>query len=96
MMLSGFLFLLIIVTNLASNKFGYQTFGDLEKEANLLNIIKNPRRFKISFFLILIEHFIIILLAFTLFFAFNADAQVVKRILSLRVSLTITWPNLYC
>lgn len=70
-MLSGFFFLLIIITNLASNRFGYQTFGDIQKEAKLLKISKNPRRFKISFFLIIIEHFIIILLAFTLFFAFN-------------------------
>jgi len=70
-MLSGFLFLLIIVTNLASNRFGYQTFGDLEKEAKLIKISKYPKKFKISYFLILIEHFIIILLAFTLFFAFN-------------------------
>ena len=32
----------------------------------------------------------------SVFFTFNALAQVLKRILSLRVSLTITWPNLYC
>ncbi len=71
MMLSGFLFLLIIITNLASNRFGYQTFGDLDKEAKLEKIDKDPRRFKISFVLILIEHLIIILLAVTMFFAFN-------------------------
>jgi hypothetical protein len=71
MMLSGFLFLLIIITNIASNRFGYQTFGDLDKEAKLEKIGKDPRRFKISFALILIEHIIIILLAITLFFAFN-------------------------
>jgi hypothetical protein len=71
MMLSGLFFLLIIITNLASNRFGYQTFGDLDKEAKLEKISKDPRRFKISFALILIEHVIIILLAVTLFFAFN-------------------------
>lgn len=32
----------------------------------------------------------------SLFFACNAVAHVVKRILSLRVSLTITWPSLNC
>ena len=32
----------------------------------------------------------------SIFFAFSDDAQVVNNILSLRVSLTITWPNLYC
>jgi hypothetical protein len=72
MMLSGLFFLLIIITNLASNRFGYQTFGDIDKEAKLEKIGKDPRRFKISFVLILIEHLIIILLAITLFFAFNA------------------------
>jgi hypothetical protein len=72
MMISGLFFLLIIITNLASNRFGYQTFGDLDKEAKLEKISKDPRRFKISFALILIEHFVIILLAVTLFFAFNA------------------------
>lgn len=29
MILSGLFFLLIIITNLARNRFGYQTFGDL-------------------------------------------------------------------
>lgn len=72
MMLSGLFFLLIIITNLASNRFGYQTFGDLKKEAKLEKIDKDPRRFKISFVLILIEHLIIILLAVTMFFTFNA------------------------
>jgi hypothetical protein len=70
-MLSGFLFLFIIITNLASNRFGYQTFGDIDKEAKLEKISKDPRKFKISFFLIVIEHLIISLLAITLFFAFN-------------------------
>jgi len=71
MMISGLFFLLIIITNLASNRFGYQTFGDLDKEAKLIKISKDPRRFKISFTLIFIEHVIIILLALTMFFAFN-------------------------
>ena len=71
MFLSGLLFLLIILTNLASNRFGYQTFGDLDKEAKLDMISKDLRKFKISFVLILIEHVFIILLAVTLFFAFN-------------------------
>jgi hypothetical protein len=72
MMLSGFLFFLIIITNLTSNRFGYQTFGDLDSEAKLETIGKDTRKFKISFVLILIEHFIIILLALTLFFAFSS------------------------
>jgi hypothetical protein len=71
MMLSGFFFWFIIITNIASNKFGYQTFGDLNKEAKLENIGKYPKKFKISFVLIIIEHVAIILLAVTLFLAFN-------------------------
>ncbi len=70
-MLSGFLFLFIIITNIASNRFGYQTFGDLDSEAKLQKISKDQRKFKISFALILIEHASIILLAVTLFIAFN-------------------------
>ena len=52
MMLSGLFFLLIIITNLASNRFGYQTFGDLKKEAKLEDISKYPKKFKIGFVLI--------------------------------------------
>jgi len=72
MMSAGFLFLFIIITNLASNRFGYQTFGDLDSEIKLEDISKDTRKFKISFVLILIEHVIIILLALTLFYAFNS------------------------
>jgi hypothetical protein len=71
MILSGLLFWLIIITNLASNRFGYQTFGDLDSEAKLQEINEDPRRFKMSFFLILIEHVIIVFLAVMLFIAFS-------------------------
>jgi hypothetical protein len=70
-MLSGFFFLFIIITNLASNIFGYKTFGDLDSEAQLQKINHNPTKFKIGFVLILIEHFGIISLAITLFIAFS-------------------------
>ena len=73
MMLSGFFFWFIIITNLASNRFGYQTFGDPESEAKLQDINEDPRRFKISFVLILIEHASIILLAVMLFIAFSSS-----------------------
>ena len=69
--LSGLLFWLIIATNLASNRFGYQTFGDLASEANLERINLNPREFKTGVALITIEHICIILLAIMLFVAFN-------------------------
>jgi hypothetical protein len=70
--LSGFFFWFIIVTNIASDRFRYQTFSDLDAEAQLQKINDNPKRFKTGFMLILIEHVGIICLALTLFFAFNS------------------------
>ena len=73
MHLSGFLFLFIIITNIASGIFGYKTFGDVDLNAQLQKINKDPTKFKISFVLILIEHISIISLAITLFIAFSPD-----------------------
>jgi hypothetical protein len=70
-MLSGFFFLFIIITNLASGRFGYQTFSELDAEAELQKINNDPKRFKIGTVLILIEHISIICLALTLFLAFS-------------------------
>jgi hypothetical protein len=69
--LSGFLFWFIIITNIASGRFGYETFSDLDSEAKLQKINDNPNRFKTSVILILIEHVSIICLAITLFLAFS-------------------------
>jgi hypothetical protein len=69
--LSGFLFWFIIITNIASGLFGYETFSDLDSEAKLQKISDNPNRFKTSVILILIEHVSIICLAITLFLAFS-------------------------
>ena len=69
--LSGFLFWFIIITNLASDRFGYKTFSDLDSNAKLQKIGNNPKKFKISIVLILIEHVSIISLAITLFIAFS-------------------------
>ncbi|MFX1494488.1 MAG: DUF4386 family protein, partial [Promethearchaeota archaeon] len=69
--LSGFLFLFIIITNLASSMFGYKTIGDWDSVTQLQKINKNPTKFRISVVLILIEHFSIICLAVTLFIAFS-------------------------
>ncbi|NVM46283.1 MAG: DUF4386 family protein, partial [Candidatus Lokiarchaeota archaeon] len=69
--LSGFFFLFIIITNFASGFFGYKTFGDVDLNAKLQIISKNPTKFKISVVLILIEHLGIISLAITLFIAFS-------------------------
>jgi hypothetical protein len=69
--LSGLLFWLIIITNLASNRFGYQTFGDVNSEADLQTIAGDTRTFTIGFVLILAEHFFIVALAIMLFVAFG-------------------------
>ena len=71
MRLSGFLFLFIIITNITSGKFGYKTFGDVDSNTKLQEINTYPKKFKISFVLILIEHISIISLAVTLFIAFS-------------------------
>lgn len=70
-MLAGFLFLFIIITNLASGRFGYETYSDLDPEAKLQKINNDPKKFKIATILILIEHVSIIALALTLFIAFS-------------------------
>ena len=69
--LSGFIFLFIIITNIASNKFGYKTFGDVDSKAKMQEINTYPKKFKISFVLILVEHISIMSLAVTLFIAFS-------------------------
>jgi hypothetical protein len=69
--LSGFFFLFIIVTNIASGRFGYETFSELDSDAQLQKIGKNPKKFKMGFAFIFIEHVAIICLAITLFVAFN-------------------------
>ncbi len=71
MFLSGFLFLFIIITNIASVRFGNKTFSDLDSDAKLQEINNDPKKFKISIVLILIEHVSIISLAVTLFIAFS-------------------------
>ncbi len=77
MTLSGFFFLsIIVVLTLASEKFGYRIFSDLDSEAELQKINNDPRRFRTSVVLVLIEHVIIISLAVTLFIAFSSYSMV--------------------
>jgi len=51
MILSGFLFLFIIITNLVSERFGYETktFNDFDADAKLQKINKDTKKFTISF-----------------------------------------------
>jgi hypothetical protein len=71
MSLCGFLFWLDIILVFASERFGYITFNDLPSDAKLPKIHDDPKKFKIGFVLILMEHFNIIALAIMLFIAFN-------------------------
>ncbi|MEE8570519.1 MAG: DUF4386 domain-containing protein, partial [Candidatus Bathyarchaeia archaeon] len=68
---SGFLFLFIMIINIASERFDNEIFSDLDADAKLQKINDNPKKFKISIVLALIEHVNIISLAVTLFIAFS-------------------------
>jgi hypothetical protein len=68
--LAGFFFLFIIITNIASGRFGYETFSDLDSNKKLTEISKYPKKFKIGTALILTEHVGIIFVALMLFLAF--------------------------
>ncbi len=71
MILSGFLFLFIIITLITSERFGYSVISDLDSDTKLQEINKDPKKFKIGTMLALIEHGTIIALAIMLFLAFN-------------------------
>ena len=72
MIISGFFFWFIIITNVASERFGYITLNELGPEAKLQKISDNPNKFKISVALILVEHVSIIALAVMLYVAFGS------------------------
>ena len=68
MVLSGFLFLFILVLNLAMGAFGYlMEKDDYDPDADLKKINKKPKRFKIGISLALVEHGCVILLTILLF-----------------------------
>jgi hypothetical protein len=68
MILSGFLFLFILVLNLAMGAFGYlMEKDDYNPDADLKKINKNPKKFKIGMGLALVEHGCVILLTILLF-----------------------------
>ena len=70
--ISGFLFLLIIVVlNVASANYGYEIFSKLEPNDKLQTINEDPRKFKTGILLVVFEHVVIITLAVTMFVAFS-------------------------
>jgi len=71
-MLSGFLFLFILVLNLVMGALGYlMEKDDYDPEADLQKINKNPKKFQISIMLALIEHGSVIALTIMLFITFS-------------------------
>ncbi|TKJ19269.1 MAG: hypothetical protein CEE43_15975 [Promethearchaeota archaeon Loki_b32] len=71
MILSGFLFLFIIITNVTSVEFSNKIISDLNSDAKLQKINDNSNKFKISIVLALIEHVSIIAISVMLFIAFS-------------------------
>jgi hypothetical protein len=72
MILSGFLFLFILVLNIVMGAFGYlMEKDDYDSDADLQKINKNPRKFQIGIMLALIEHGSVIALTIMLFIAFS-------------------------
>jgi len=68
--LSGFLYLLILVLQIAMAAFGYilePTLKHYESDYKLQNFNKDPKKFKIGVGIALIEHFCVITLAIMLF-----------------------------
>jgi len=74
MMLAGFLFLFLIIMNLAGEGFGTplgQTLSDLDSDAKLQKINNDPKKFKTSVVLALIDHIGVISIGVVLFIAFS-------------------------
>jgi len=71
MILSGFLFLLILVLNLVMGAFGYaMEKDDYDPDVDLKKINKNPKKFQMGIMLALLEHGCVIALTILLFIAF--------------------------
>ena len=71
--ISGFLFLLIIVVLvLASSKYGYEIFSELDPDGQLQKINDDPKKFRTGTLLVVLEHSIIVVLAISLFIAFSS------------------------
>jgi len=74
MRLSGFLFLFILILQIAMAIFGYilePTPKHYESDAKLIKFNKDPKKFRISVVLALIEHSSVITLPIILFLAFS-------------------------
>jgi hypothetical protein len=66
-----FLLLIIVVLVIASSKYGYEIFSELDSKAKLQEISEDPRKFRTGAILAVIEHVFIIALAVSMFIAFS-------------------------
>ncbi len=76
MFLSGFLYLFILVLQIAMAAFGYilePTPKHYESDTKLLNFSNNPKKFQISVVIALIEHFSVVTLPIILFIVFSPN-----------------------
>jgi hypothetical protein len=64
--------LIIIVLVLASSRYGYEIFSELDAEGQLQKINENPMNFRTGTMLVIFEHFVIVTLAISLFIAFSS------------------------
>jgi len=82
MVLSGFLFLFILVLNIVMGALGYlMEKDDYDSDADLQKIHKNPKRFQIGIALALIEHGSVIALTMMLFIVFSPYNMVLGIVL---------------
>ena len=82
MILSGFLFLFILVLNIVMGAFGYlMEKDDYDPDVDLKKIGKNPRKFKTGILLALVEHGSVIALTILLFIAFSPYALILGIVL---------------
>ncbi|MFX1449434.1 MAG: DUF4386 domain-containing protein [Promethearchaeota archaeon] len=84
--LSGFLYLLILVLQIAMAAFGYildPRPKHYDSDAKLLEINDNPKKFQKSIVLALIEHFSVITLAIMLFIAFSSYNLILGIVLTI-------------
>jgi len=82
MILSGFLFLFILILNVVMGAFGYLMEKDeYDPDADLKKINKNPRKFKLGIGLALVEHGCVILLTILLFVISNPYSMLLAIIL---------------
>ena len=82
MMLAGFLFLFILVLNVAMGAFGYLMEKDnYDPDADLKKINKKRRKFKLGIGLALVEHGCVILLTILLFIISNPYSMLLAIVL---------------